>query len=248
MLPDCSVSSHFSFLRHFLGKQKNKPPTHIYSFKPPISARILLQQLLQSPSGLLVRQPGRPSSTAGRAAPGTTGSSCGSAGRRKVEESIGHTANPYSRIPSRFSSSRPCRRSKRGRAYRISACKKNKPLSTSRLPASRTAVAPACLHGREPPAAPTPPRPPQERVGCPHRSGAALTGGRRSRAAEACAEPPGRTAVPPRDAGFFSGLQSAAPPQLRSRRRPRPKRGTRPSNAPRIPSSQTAVLTPRDGR
>lgn len=52
-----------------------------------------------------------------------------------MEESAGHTANPYSRIPSRFSSSRPCRRSRRGRAYRISACKKSKPLSTPRLPA-----------------------------------------------------------------------------------------------------------------
>lgn len=102
---------------------------------------------------------------------------------------------------------------------------------------------PARLQGREPPAAPTPPQPPQEGLGRPHCRGAALIGGRRSRAAEAYAQPSergrrprdsGRPAVSPRDAGFFPGLESAAPLQLRSGRRPCPKRGTRPEKAPRI--------------
>ena len=126
MLPDCSVSSHFSFLRHFLGKQKTNP-------QPTFTALSIPFQYASFASNF---SKGRPGCTAGRAAPGTTGLSRGFAGqpRRNAQESAGHTANQYSRIPSRFSYSRPCRRSRRGRACRISACKKNRPLSASRLP------------------------------------------------------------------------------------------------------------------
>lgn len=51
------------------------------------------------------------------------------------------TASPYSHIPLRFSSSRPCRRSTRDRGCRRSAYEKNRPLSASRRPAPAPAAA-----------------------------------------------------------------------------------------------------------